>query len=313
MTQLDASTVLLQWAVGGLFFLWVTTREREVGIGYGWLLRGTYLLMALGAVVAGFWLEPVPVRELSGSAVAAATVFALGVSIVRRKAGVRGERERQARKAARVRSMLDDASDVDDEGAASGAGEDPTPAGPAGYDETGIERRRVGPDASVPEFPPLLDLVAPLVGVVGLIAAGIDAGDPALLSVVRILTGALFLGAVSDAMLLGHWYLVQPGLSRRPLLDLVRWTALVWPVEVLVMLWPTGMVSALNGNIDDGWGGLLGWFWVTCAVTTIVLVGVTRAALRERYYSAVMAATGLLYLAILTAFGTDLIARAVLA
>ena len=35
-------------------------------------------------------------------------------------------------------------------------------------------------------------------------------------------------------------------------------------------------------------------------------------ALRERAYSAVMAATGLLYLAILTAFGTDLVARAVL-
>jgi len=40
---------------------------------------------------------------------------------------------------------------------------------------------------------------------------------------------------------------------------------------------------------------------------------VTQRALRERYYSAVMAATGLLYLAILTAFGTDLVARAVLA
>ena len=37
------------------------------------------------------------------------------------------------------------------------------------------------------------------------------------------------------------------------------------------------------------------------------------AALKERAYSAVMAATGLLYLAILTAFGTDLVARAVLA
>ena len=38
----------------------------------------------------------------------------------------------------------------------------------------------------------------------------------------------------------------------------------------------------------------------------------TWLALRERYYSAVMAATGLLYLAILTAFGTDVMARAVL-
>ena len=61
------------------------------------------------------------------------------------------------------------------------------------------------------------------------------------------------------------------------------------------------------------YGGLLGWMWVVSALTTIVLVYVTRLALREKYYSAVMAATGLLYLAILTAFGTDVVARALLA
>jgi len=42
-------------------------------------------------------------------------------------------------------------------------------------------------------------------------------------------------------------------------------------------------------------------------------MALTRAALRERRYSAVMAATGLLYLVILTAFGMDLVARATLA
>jgi hypothetical protein len=52
---------------------------------------------------------------------------------------------------------------------------------------------------------------------------------------------------------------------------------------------------------------------VACAASTIVLCGVTWLALKERAYSAVMAATGLLYLAILTAFGTDLVARAILA
>jgi hypothetical protein len=114
-------------------------------------------------------------------------------------------------------------------------------------------------------------------------------------------------------MLLGHWYLVQPGLARKPLLEMVRWTGLVWPAEVVLLLVPTGMLSVLDGSIDDGYNGMLGWFWVACAVTTIGLVVVTRAALRERYYSAVMAATGLLYLAILTAFGTDLVARALLA
>ena len=79
-----------------------------------------------------------------------------------------------------------------------------------------------------------------------------------------------------------------------------------------VLLWPIGMVSVLNGTIDDGYNGVLGWVWIVASVTTIVLVVLTRAALKEKSYSAVMAATGLLYLAILTAFGTDLLARAVL-
>ena len=140
-----------------------------------------------------------------------------------------------------------------------------------------------------------------------------DAGEPAVLSVARMLVGAAFLGVVSDAMLLGHWYLVQPGLARGPLLELVRWTSRIWPFELAVLLWPTGMVSVLEGTIDDGYNGLLGWFWVACVVATIALAAATRAALRERQYSAVMAATGLLYLAVLTAFGMDLVARATLA
>jgi hypothetical protein len=86
----------------------------------------------------------------------------------------------------------------------------------------------------------------------------------------------------------------------------------MWPFEIIVMLWPVGMVSVINGTIDDGYNGLLGWIWVACAVTTIGLVGMTWLALKEKSYSAVMAATGLLYLAILTAFGTDLLARATL-
>jgi hypothetical protein len=160
---------------------------------------------------------------------------------------------------------------------------------------------------------PVLDLVAPAVGAVGLIAASIDTGGPVALALARTLVGAVFLGAISDAMLLGHWYLVQPGLPRTYLVELVKWLAVVWPFEVAVMLLPTGMVSVFTGTVDDGWNGTLGWMWLACAITTLGLVVVTRAALKERSYSAVMAATGLLYLAILTAFGTDLVARAVLA
>ncbi len=160
------------------------------------------------------------------------------------------------------------------------------------------------------------DLVPTLVALVGLVAGATAAADgtgDTVLGLVRILVGTVFLGAVSDAMLLGHWYLVQPGLPRSILVEMVRTLRLVTPLEIAVLLVPTGMVSVLTGSVDDGWNGTLGWFWVACAVTTIALTEVTLLALRERSYSAVMAATGLMYLAILTAFGTDLVARAVLA
>jgi len=255
-----------------------------VSLGYGWMMRGTFGLMALAAFPIGQrYGEPAPVRDLAAAGVVVATLAALAVSVQRKAAGVAGDVEAHERRSARVAAM------------------------------TGIERHRRAVDRSLPEFPPALDLVAPAIGLVGLVAAGIAAGDPALLSVARTVVGAAFLGAVTDAMLLGHWYLVQPGMPRAPLLELVRWLGWIWPFEVAVMLWPTGMVSVLSGSIDDGYNGILGWMWVTCALTTIVLVLVTRAALKERQYSAVMAATGLLYLAILTAFGTDLVARAVLA
>jgi hypothetical protein len=281
--RLDAATVLLQWATGGLLFLWVTTRRREVGIGYGWLMRGTYLLIAAGSLAAASVIGWVPVRDVAAVGVVVASGVALVMSVVRRRAGVRGQAELAEARSARVATM------------------------------TGIERHAGAKDTEAAEFPPALDLVAPVIGVIGLVAAALDAGGNHWVALLRTLAGAAFLGVVTDAMLLGHWYLVQPGMSRSPLLELVRWTMWIWPFEVVAMLLPTGMFSVWSGAIDDGYNGILGWFWAVCAGGTIVLCFVTRAALKERYYSAVMAATGLLYLAILTAFGTDLVARAVLA
>jgi hypothetical protein len=274
--------MLLEWSVGGLFFCWVTSRRREVSLGYGWLLRIVYGVLALVGIVAATFQGVVPVREAGAAALVAAAAVVLVVSVVRRRAGVAEQRALRARRKARVAAMTGDAVEPVDE----------TDAGP--------------------EFPPLLDIVAPALGLIGLVAAGVDLPGPALQGIARVVVGAAFLGVVSDAMLLGHWYLTQPGLSRAPLLDLVRWAAVVWPFEIAVLLWPTGMASVFTGGIDDGYGGMLGWMWAACALTTIVLVLVTRAALRERYYSAVMSATGLLYLGILTGFGTELVGRALL-
>ena len=290
MIKLDAATVLLQWAVGGLLFTWVTTRGRLLGIGYGWLMRSVFIVMAIGSIAAASATAWVPVRELTTVIVISAATVALGVSIARRKAGVSGARELAGARHERVAAMLDHPASTD----------------------VAVEDVMTGP-----EFPPALDLVAPLVGLIGLVAAGLaDAHGGAAthaLSVARTLVGAAFLGCVTDAMLLGHWYLVQPGLPRAPLFEMNTWLVRIWPFEVALLLVPTGMFSVFSGSIDDGYGGMLGWFWIACAVTTIGLAVVTNAALKERSYSAVMAATGLLYLAILTAFGTDLVARAVLA
>jgi len=283
--KLQVSTVLVQWAVGGLFFLWVTTRRREVGIGYGWTVRITYLVMALAAAGLGRWLEAdgtaALLRDAGALGVAGSAAYALWLSFARRRAGVAGERAIRRARAARVAAMTGIAR-------------------PDQYDDT------------VVEFPPGVDLAAPAVGVVALAAATAAGGGPFLLGFARLLCGAAFLGVVTDAMLLGHSYLTQPGLSREPLKQLVRIGAWIWPVETLLLCLPRGMVQVMAGSIDDGANGLLGWIWLLSTISTIVLLFVVEAALRERWYSAVMASTGLLYLAILTAFGQDLVARAVL-
>jgi hypothetical protein len=132
MISLDAASVLLQWATGGLLFLWVTTRRREVGLGYGWLMRSVYLLMAAGAFWVGLTLiDPVPVRELASLGVVLSSGVALVVSIMRRRAGVAGQRVEVERRTARVAAM------------------------------TGIDRDEPTFDPDAPEFPPELDLVAP--------------------------------------------------------------------------------------------------------------------------------------------------------
>ncbi|MEY2469949.1 MAG: hypothetical protein QOF21_2647 [Actinomycetota bacterium] len=279
--------------MGGLAFTWVTTRGRLLGIGYGWLMRAVFIAFAVGAIAAGLAVDTVVAREVSSAGVVIAASVALVVSIIRRKSGVSGAHDVAAARRERVAAMVEG-------------------------DHPATRDVPIDTVATGPEFPPVLDTIAPLIGVVGLVAGGwADARTGGtgthLLSVARVLVGAAFLGSVTDAMLLGHWYLVQPGLPRAPLFELNAWVARIWPFEVALLLLPTGMFSVFSGRIDDGYGGMLGWFWIACAIATIVLCLVTSAALKERSYSAVMAATGLLYLAILTAFGTDLVARAVLA
>src|SRR4051812_30124324 len=148
--KLDGASFLLQWATGGLLFLWVTTRRREVSLGYGWLMRATYGLIALGAAYVGlFVIDPLWIRDAASLGVVAATGLALAVSITRRNAGVAGQRTLVEARSARVAAM------------------------------TGIDRApRERVDDAGPEFPPVLDLLAPVIGAIGIAGTGLLEGSP---------------------------------------------------------------------------------------------------------------------------------------
>ena len=268
MIGFDGASLLLQWATGGLLFLWVTTRRREVSLGYGWLMRGVYAVMAAGAFAVGvFLIEPLLVRDLSSLGVALAATVALVVSVMRRAAGVsRGVAEAE-RRTARVAAM------------------------------TGIEREPVAAPSGGPEFPPSLDLVAPVIGAIGVVAAGLDAGGPTWLAVSRFVVGAAFLGAVTDAMLLGHWYLVTPKLSERPLTLEIRMLLAALVVQALLfVVWTT-----LGGGVDQGpWEAFSGSSTLLVllrgGITILFPIILVFMALRTAQTRSMESATGLLYI-----------------
>ena len=126
------------------------------------------------------------------------------------------------------------------------------------------------------------------------------AADVGFLSAIA---GASFLGSIAALMLLGHWYLVDPRLPRWALfrLDAVAAIALVGEVGLLML---DGVMSG-----DDR---LFVVTFAVLSVATLVLLVAVWFALAEPSYPAVMAATGLSYLAVLTALGVAVVGRAVL-
>lgn len=135
--------------------------------------------------------------------------------------------------------------------------------------------------------------------------------DLPLLGITRAFASMAFLGAVTAAMLLGHWYLVDPDLPRAAITRL-GWLFLFFTgIELLALLIPPGVIGAY-GRARPGIGSYLPPFWIVLSLTTLLLGVAVIASLRERGYPAVMAATGLAYLAILSAFGVDVIGKALI-
>jgi hypothetical protein len=122
---------------------------------------------------------------------------------------------------------------------------------------------------------------------------------------VAAVSGALFLGSVNTEMMLGHWYLVDPRLPRWALRRLA-WVGVAAAVVDLAVLTISGIFPWVAGDGPVGVGFLV--LVVTSGVLMLAVIG----SLREDGYSGVMAATGLSYLALLTAIGAAVIGRLLL-
>ncbi len=133
----------------------------------------------------------------------------------------------------------------------------------------------------------------------GFLLVAVDDGG-----VAPAVTGALLLGGTTSVMLLGHWFLVDPRLPRQALHRLDLATALGLVSEVVV-------IAALGAFGSDDMVMVLAL--AALSLFTGVLVAAVWFALKEPAYSGVMAATGLSYLGVLTAFGVVVVGRLLVA
>lgn len=161
----------------------------------------------------------------------------------------------------------------------------------------------------------MIGLGATVVGAIALAvtAALLDRWSP-LLSVPALIAGAALLGAVTNGMLLGHWYLNQPGLKPWALARITN-AGIVATLSTLV-LGLAGTTKLVGAPTEGAALGLPGFgqdfgpafffIWIALVVFTgAVLYGVKRCiAIRS-----IQSATGLYYVAILTAGVAEFLVR----
>lgn len=116
-----------------------------------------------------------------------------------------------------------------------------------------------------------------------------------------LVSGAIALGGITSEMLLGHWYLVDPKLPRWPLKILAGAGAVGIAVDTVLVQTLAIDSSIISPVVLIGLG-----------VTSVILMVGVWLSLRVPSYTGVMAATGLSYLATLTALGAVVIGRAVI-
>jgi hypothetical protein len=157
-----------------------------------------------------------------------------------------------------------------------------------------------------------LGAVACVVGVAAvLLIAGLRGdGATAVKGVAAMLTGAVFLGATWNGMLLGHWYLVDRKLKNDPM----RWHA--WAFTAGVALAVVSAALAKGGRPTGSEAGLNPLLLVSDLTLYLAFGLVAVCALLAFFVhklvneGSIRAATGMLYLAVIMAFAAEFAAKA---
>lgn len=164
-------------------------------------------------------------------------------------------------------------------------------AGAVGYLVSGAMGRSGRPVAIVGIAAGLVAAVAAAVGWAGGVVPGIPVA-------IQYLVLAAATGGVLAAMILGHWYLVTPRLSERPLVLTTRLLTVVIAAQlVLFLVW--ALTGAGGG--DRPFAGLTGpsalFVWLRLLVSLLFALLVSWMAYRTALSRSMESTTGLLYIA----------------
>jgi hypothetical protein len=156
---------------------------------------------------------------------------------------------------------------------------------------------------------------AAAIGAVALVlTGGLIAGWPSAFAALELLAGSALLGSVTNGMMLGHWYLNQPGLKPEALARLTRLALVAGIATGVLGLVAVGRLSdattegAVLGlpGFGESFGLIFYGVWLTLLAFTGLAVWGARRCIKIR---SIQSATGLYYVALLTAGVSEFLVR----
>jgi hypothetical protein len=157
----------------------------------------------------------------------------------------------------------------------------------------------------------VLGIAAVPVSVAALVGLARLAGPSLPVALLHLLAGAAFMGAVTDGLLLGHWYLTDRRLPREHIQRFATLLIAAVVLEAVAVLalgfGPTETAAQINPFLSIA--GLATWLALGMVACTALIAILIRSALRSPRTRAVQAATGFFYLAVITAFTAEMAAK----